>query len=237
MDFPSQPLPPPSPHRNPPAITSLTFPPFHLLFTAQSIVIVRCSMFRFNPHSLEVSPLDRHLLPPPYICVCSSFISGSSLSLVILFGISSVIPVFAFLSRFFPACRFHVNFLHALNRSTASHPWRPLHPSFFSLPCISVEETMVTPNPVACHVLPHPSPQPPHCSHSPIRSPFSPCWLLWCGTHSPIPPSPTQFPFLSHACAHPRPPIKIRSGTQCRLLIFIRFVFSSLFSIRKSIPC
>jgi hypothetical protein len=44
---------------------------------------------------------------------------------------------------------------------TTSHPWRPLHPSLFSLPCVRVEETKLTPNPAAIYVLPHSSPQHP----------------------------------------------------------------------------
>jgi len=105
-----------------PSIPSLTSPPLHPLFAAQSIVIARCSVFHFNSHLMaRSSTLRSPFSSLPLTSVFLLHLSSVRRFLVILFGISSVAPSSCslFSSLFSLACRFLPNVPHTLNQS---HP-------------------------------------------------------------------------------------------------------------------
>ena len=200
------------------------FPPFTSYSPLSPLLSLAAHCFvSIHIRWLEFSPLDYHFpLPPLHLCFFFIYLRFVVFSSSYLVSLRSF-PFSLFLSCFSLACRFHLSSLHALNSIDSFTSSTPLHPSFFSsLPCISVEETTVTPNPVACHVLPHPSPRHPHCPRFRILPVLAA--VVWhpftCS------PSPTQFPFL--CLMHTRAsttaykyPIR---NTMMLFLAYIRFV-------------
>jgi len=214
MDFPPDPFLLLSHfYYNPFVISLFTPSPFHLLFTPQSTAIVRFSLFRSNSYLVvRVPSLDHNFLLPLYICVCSSFISGFSLSrhlILYLFHRSPSRSLFS--SRFSLACRFLLSSSPRTKSINSFTSLTPLTSLLFSLPCTLVKETTLTPNLIACHVLPHSSPQRPIVL---TLAYFLISYRAGYRCHSfTYPPFPKQFPSRSpYIRAHLQPPTNIQSG-------------------------
>ena len=214
MDFPLNPSPPPSPTITPPLFFSLTFLPFHLLFTARSIIITRCLPFHSNSHSIVRSSSLRSLfstLPFPSVPLSIyPFFSSLSRHLIwYLFGGSPF--VFAFLYS-------QVSPLHVVFSSLPPHT-KPIN-SFTSLAPVTLplfffaslrtcrRKTTLTPNLVAFYVLPHSSPQRPVVV---ALASFSPSFPYLPSPSAHLSPFLTATPPVTPTYAHLQPPIHIQS--------------------------
>lgn len=203
MDFPPDPFLPllSQPYYNPFVISLSTFP---LLFTPQSIVIARCSLFRFNSHLVVRSFLLRS--PVLHLCLFFIYFWFFAFSSSYFVSLPSVLLRLGFFSsRFSLACRFPLCFpprTKSVNSFASLTPFtslpffrfhahlskKPHSPQILSL----VMSYLILPLNTPLSSLPHPY--------------FIPCRPLWSSIHL-SPPFPKQFPYIrrTSTAAHKYP--------------------------------